>query len=242
MIVDQQDMTFWLGILRDHTFFIVSSLSPSERDAIIQGDGLRKTFEDLLKRADSVNEKEAAEATEELIAYKKDVLTRLLNCRIGIHLLPSDINGMINEAREFLRVLNRAQRQPESGPRLLLHLHRLWVHDAAGHCSMLYRTLDPTEEPLIEELRGFEHEFNLLYLKTDTKTQFYSKLNQDFPSLYELLRETREKVMEHIDLLQSLENKMQRCTLETNGSPLMPNHMIREETHFLNQLAKMLER
>ncbi|BCV20111.1 hypothetical protein hamaS1_01800 [Moorella sp. Hama-1] len=45
----------------------------------------------------------------------------------------------------------------------------------------------------------------------------------------------------HLNLLGKLEGLLQGCKVENNGTALMPNHMIREETYFLNRMAQLVD-
>lgn len=240
MAIEPGETNFWLGILRDHSLFILNSLGPTETDLTRSAYNFYGVFEEMLKRPGVVSGAEAAQATEELIAFKKEILNRLLSCRIIIHLLPSDLNQMINEAREFLRVLGLIPDLYKDPTALLLHLHRLWLPDAAGHSAMLQRALDPDEFRLVRQLNAFESTFNMLYIKSILKTQMHQKLEKDFPSVRRLYSDSREIVQEHVNLLMSLEKLIQGCNIENNTTALLPNHMIREEMYFLNQVSRIL--
>lgn len=236
------EMAFWLGIMRDHAMFIRENLGPNERQWVESAEKLRYVFEDLLAGVQTVTREEAVCAAENLITLKSRLLMLLLKCGLVIHLQPSDLNHMINEAQEFLRVLGRLPAPPADPPASLLHLNRLWLSDAAGHSAMLYRVLDPHEYRLLMELQQYENAFNCLFIESYGKTEMYGAVRDDFPSLYGMENDARGVVQTHIDLLKSLENQIGSCTVQNNGTPLLPNHMIREETYFLNRVAQVLGR
>ena len=236
------EMAFWLGIMRDHAIFIRDNLGPNERQWVESAEKMRCIFEDLLARVQTVTGEEAVCATEKLVALKSQLLMLLLKCGIVIHLQPSDLNHMINEAQEFLRVLGRLPAPPADPPALLLHLNRLWLSDAAGHSAMLYRVLDPHEYRLLMELQQYEMSFNQLFIKAIAKSEMYAAVGRDFPSLYGLAGEARGAVQAHLDLLKTLDNLIQGCSIENNGTPLLTSHMLREETYFLNKMAMVLGR
>lgn len=239
---DVSEKAFWLGIMRDHTLFIRDNLGPGEKEAVARADALHCLFEDLVGRAATVTDQEAAGATENLIAFKSSLLARQLDCGITLHLEPSDLNHMINEAKEFLRVLGRLPGPAADTPSLLLHLNRIWLADAAGHSAMMYRVLDPLEYRQLMELKQYEEIFNHQFIKAVAKDQMYRAVGRGFPSLYGFINEARAAVQAHIDLLRNLEKAIGSCSLENNGNPLLPNHMVREETYFLTRLALLLGR
>ncbi len=240
MALDVIDINFWLGILRDHTIFIYNSLGPSEKEAARRAESLRYIFENLMKNPGGAAAGDAARATRELIMFKTNLLARCLHCQVVIHLNPSDLNVMINEALEFFRILGELPPLSQDRAARLLHLMRLWIPDAATHSAMLYRVLDPDEHKLLQELQNYEWNFNLMFLKTILKTQMYEKLAADFPSLYEMIPEARQSVESHIVLLNAMERRLESCTVENTGSPLMADHMLREERYFLNQLTQLI--
>ncbi|MGE5486137.1 MAG: DUF2935 domain-containing protein [Ignavibacteriales bacterium] len=229
-------MKFWLRILRDHTVFIFDNLGPAEQAAICQARALQAAFERLLAQA-PVNPAEAATATVSLIEFKRSLLQRLLNCQITIHLQASDLNHMINEAQEFLRVLGCIAPIQGPVPVHVLHLLRLWIPDAGGHSSMLYHVLDSNESRLVRELRRFEKEFSMLYLKVIGKTEMFDRLRACFPSICHTAEEGAGLVRSHIDFLEQLGGLIGGCRVETTGSAAMVDHMIAEETHFLAHLV-----
>ena len=60
-------------------------------------------------------------------------------------------------------------------------------------------------------------------------------------SLYHLTADAREIFQVHLNLLGKLEGLLQGCKIESNGTVLMPNHMIREETFFLNRITQLVD-
>jgi len=229
------DLPFWLGIMRDHAQFIRDSLGPTEAAFIQQAEQMRLTFEQLL--AGQPDPESVTAAVAQLVEFKRTLLHRLIECQLVIHLQPADLNQMINEAQEVLGVLGALPVIPPDPYARLLHLHLLWLSDAAGHSAMALANLDPNERLLIKEFRRFEKTFNGLFLLALEQNQIYDKIARPFRALIGLTNDARQTIEAHLLLVELLEALRARCEAEGTAPPRLPNHFIREERHYLESIA-----
>jgi hypothetical protein len=228
-----EEMSFWLGILRDHAVFIRDNLGPLEHAEVRRADEFRQRFEGLRDRSMA----EAVSAAQDLINFKRELLRRQVECRLTLHLEPGDLNQMVNEAEEFLRTAGLLPEPAGVAPRLL-HLHRLWLWDAAAHSSMIYRTSDPYERILNDEMLNYERVFNGLFLRAEEESQILRKIGQPFNAVVGLTNDAQRVVTAHIASLERVEGLITRCEALTAAAPLSPNHMLREERHYLREIAR----
>lgn len=240
------ELHFWLQILGDHGRFIHDSLAPSETERIKVASYFIKQFDELLATSkESLNEeallallKKSKKTSEEIRSFKLSLLKEHLVGKIKISLPPTFINHMVNEVEEAIRLftsLGKGQMPPVVHP---LHHDLLWLLDAVGHAGAIDSNLDDVEKMLKGTSREFKEEWEAFYLKAVEMAGYLRANIMRFPAL--------EKFHEDIDLEMKLfkaflnELKEMRLTKEVLGTltPLMADHMAREETYYLLKLSE----
>ena len=143
---------------------------------------------------------------------------------------------MINEAMEFYKTIIRIQSNNQVNPFLEnLNLHKIWLPDAAGHAATIACGLDPTEKLLIKEAQAFEKHFNDLTLKAEELSKMLIRTGLNDGALKFLNEEVREKIELFIGYLDMIRNLKIECKVLGTLKPLIPDHMIREEKHYLQK-------
>ena len=164
---------FWLQILGDHTRFIMTSLSPEEKEEIQRAKDFMNLFDHLLSESRQPLTRvelgdltqRAYEVTQALRVFKMEIQRRQLTAEISINLTPTFINHMVNEAEDYLRILGSlsvGEISPLCHPN---YYHLLWLSDAQGHAHTLNSGFDSVEYQLIERARDFTNLFSDLYQK-----------------------------------------------------------------------------
>ena len=240
---------FWLQVLGDHARFIKDSLSPDERDEIQSAEYFINIFDQLLIQArqpltdvkiDALN-REAFRYAKEIRAFKLDLIKQHLVGDIKIELPPTFLNHMVNEVDEYLRVLGylmQNQALPVSHP---VHHHLIWLLDAAGHASAITGSLDMVEKRLMETSDTFNQHFEEYYIKAVEMAGYMRTSLKQFPALSRFnFQVEAEIVYFKLFLRELLEMEMSNKVLSTL-SPLMPDHMLREECYYLIKLAQSSE-
>jgi hypothetical protein len=240
------ELHFWLQILGDHGRFIHDSLAVSETEKIKAASYFITQFDQLLATSKkSLNEealmdllKKSKMASEEIRSFKLLLLKEHLVGKIKISLPPTFINHMVNEVEEAIRlftVLGKGQMPPAVHP---LHHDLLWLLDAAGHAGAIDSNLDDVEKMLKKTSRSFMKDWEAFYLKAIEMAGYLRANVMKFPAL--------EKFHKDIDLEMQLfkvflnELETMRLTKEILGTltPLMADHMAREETYYLLKLSE----
>jgi hypothetical protein len=237
---------FWLQIMGDHGRIILNSLAPAETADIQRVQAFIRTFDQLLGQARSASantnltglNREAFAQTAALRAFKLDMLARLLVGNIQMMLTPTFINHMVNEAEENLRILQAlvaGQPVPQFDP---LHHDLLWLSDAAGHAFAIASDLDIVEKRLIARSKKFEKHFEEFFLKAVEMAGFIRTNLRDFPAFRRFHVEVNLEMQVFIRFLTELEEAELSSTILDRISPLMPDHMMREECYYLTKLAR----
>ncbi len=236
---------FWLQILGDHGRFIFNTLSPKETQVIQGAQYYTEAFDHLLefaRKATSENEvttlnQQAYTLTLEFRKFKLDILSRLILGQITMALTPTFINHMLNELEEYLRILSELVLNKPVPLYDALHHDLLWLPDAAGHAAAIAADLDAVEKRLIQKSQQFEVHFQQLFIKSIELAGYLRTQLSDFPALRRFHMEVDLELRVFTVFLKELEEMELTAEVLDRISPLMPDHMMREECYYLNKLA-----
>ena len=236
---------FWLQILGDHSRFIYNTLSPKETQLIQFVQYYMESFDHLLELArkctshhemTSINQ-QAYTLTLEFRKFKLDILRRLILGQVTITLTPTFINHMVNELEEYLRILSDLVVNKPVPQFDAIHHDLLWLPDAAGHAAAIAADLDMIEKRLIQKSQQFEVHFQQLYIKSIELAGYMRTQLSDFPALRRFHMEVDLELRIFTSFLRELEEMEITTEVLDRISPLMPDHMMREECYYLNKLA-----
>lgn len=239
---------FWLQILGDHSRFILENLAPKEQQEIKLANRFILRFDSLLEQARSQLEegtvqltREVYETVLELREFKLHLIRRHLQGRISIALPPTFVNHMVNELEEYWRILQSvlsSGRVPVYHP---VHHHLLWLSDAAGHAGSISADLDLVEKRLMEKSDTFMKHFEDFYLKAVEMAGYLRTNLRQFPALTRFNSQAELEIRLFQAFLQELEELRLKDEVLGTLSPLMADHMFREECYYLTKLSQVSE-
>jgi hypothetical protein len=242
MLSPAEEIQFWTGIMRDHGEFILNSLSYNEQDAMYYANYYMESFQQLNKQAEKKHGEDYINTIMELLTnfidFKKLLLGKLLQCSLNTSLPPTFYNHMINEAMEFYETLVNIQEKESENPTMRnIELHNIWLPDAAGHAATIASDLDPTEKLLIKEALEFEKLFNHLAIKARELGIMLERTCLTDGALQFLNEEVKEAIDAFIIYLEKIRRLRIECKALGVILPLVPDHMRREEIHYLREIA-----
>ncbi|WP_099159695.1 DUF2935 domain-containing protein [Virgibacillus ndiopensis] len=236
---------FWLQVLGDHARFIRDSLYPSEKEDIETATYFVHQFDQFLNQARSINETNAisiaegaANAVEQLKAFKLSIIKRQLTSNFGIHLSPTFLNHMVNELEEYQLVLSYLLKGDVPPIFHELHHHLLWLMDASGHAGAINDRMDGVEKRLKEKSHNFTKHFDQFYLKAVELTGYLRANIESFPALYRFNSNVEIEMKLFKTFLGELEEMELSDQVLGTFSALMADHMAREECYYLIKLAE----
>jgi hypothetical protein len=239
------ELQFWLQILGDHSRFIHDSLAPSEKKYIEEANSFKARFDKLLLRSKQVlNEQsllllfqESQTASEEIRAFKLLLIKEHLVGEIKISLPPTFINHMVNEVEEAIRVFSYLAKGQIPPIVHSLHHDLLWLVDAAGHAGSIVSNLDQVEKQLKEKGKRFTKDWEEFYLKAIELAGYLRTNVLEFPALAKFHNDVHLEMLIFKKFLRELEEmRLEKEALGTL-SPLMADHMAREECYYLKKLS-----
>ncbi|MBU9719954.1 DUF2935 domain-containing protein [Bacillus alkalicola] len=243
------EMRFWMQVLGDHGRFIHDSLSPSEKVYVERAQSFINKFDKLL---DNVRHpltnvqlssvlNESLNYSKEIRSLKLDIIKDHLVGDVKIQLPPSFLNHMVNEVDEAIRVLTslvNGELPPKVHP---LHHDLIWLLDAAGHAGAITDNLDHVEYDLRYKSEQFKKDWEDFYFKAVELTGYLRANVKHFPALEKFHKDIELEMVVFKTFLNELEEM--RLNKESLGvlSPLMADHMAREECYYLMKLAETTE-
>ncbi|TMW70688.1 DUF2935 domain-containing protein [Alteribacter natronophilus] len=234
---------FWLQVMGDHARFIEDSFPASESEDAAIAREYRENYDQLLHRTENVTDfrrfsREAGRLTDQFRDFKLSIIRRHLEGEIRTHLPPTFLNHMVNELEEYQRVLNYLERGEEPPVFHELHHHLVWLLDAAGHASAIAGSLDMVEKKMQEKGQDFAGTFEDFYIKAVELTGYLRANVESFPAL----RRMNEDVKLEIELFKAFLDEIEEMELTdellSTFSPLMADHMAREECYYLMKIAE----
>ncbi len=249
MLDIRKEIEFWSLIMRDHALFQFTSLSPKETETIKTAKYFMNLFENYYREIKTnpiemnniINNNK--NSLNQFIQFKKMMLTKLMNCEIELAMSPSFLNHMINEALEYYQVLSYADGTVRFNHTLeMLRLHKIWLPDASGHTKFIVSQLDGIELCYIDEALVFMERFDKLFKKAFELFLIFEKTGLENGSMLQFNREVEKTLEEFVKFLDMIEKLRKNCVIYATGtfSPLIPNHMLREEKYYLYRI-KLLE-
>lgn len=235
--------SFWLEILRDHSTFILDSLAEREKEYIEKAKKFKEVFNELLVKLKggstlSSITLEAEQNALQLRDFKLDLIKMHLTSQFTIHLGATFINHMVNELEEYLLVLSYLKKNQIPPVYHELHHHLLWTLDAAGHAGAIADTMDAVEKEIKKQGRNFVAHFEAFYLKAVELTGYLRTNLHHFPALERMNKDIKLEMK----IFQAFLNEIKEMELSnkvlSTFSPLMADHMMREETYYLKKLAE----
>ena len=235
---------FWLQILGDHSRFILNTLSPKEIKEVQVAEEFKKIFDNLLSKARTplvdteiiVLTKEANIQAKAIRNFKLALIKKHLEEEIVIGLSPTFLNHMVNEVEEYIRVNSSllSNKIPIEHP---LHYHLIWLLDGVGHAETIACSLDTVEDRLIKISKKYSKIFKDFYEKAVEMTGY----TRTGLSRFSALDRFNSQVDSNMNSFKTFLNELEKMELsnKTLGTltPLMPDHMAREECYYLIKLA-----
>jgi len=242
-----EEVKFWIRIMEEHALFIKSGLPCDQEDFIDDAQAFYQEFESLRVRAERLqNDKKFMELVtdtqallKEFYTFKRDLLHRMLECKLGGYNFPLLLDHMAREAEYFMRLLDKIKNGKvalSGGAKAQENV--FWLRIMADHAKFISHLLDPSERNLIQTANSFSQEFDDLYLQG----RDFSSMLQGYPevaSFKRFLQDVRAAVLRIRDFKRAAEEMIRECRLVGLIPALLADHVRREADHFLLILTMM---
>jgi hypothetical protein len=237
------ELDFWLRIMGDHARLIKASLLPGDANPVMVAENFREIFDRLVEKLK--NDRRELEFCNEILTtvisfreFKRELLGESLRNNEVTSFSPSVYHHMLNELEEFLKVIQDLQSDTPLYDNILA-CHLLWISDAAGHAALMQSVLDKMEYRYRDEAKAFENAFDKIYLAGVTIAGFFRCDALTAQSKLEAYTCGNAGLIgEFMGFLREIKAQAEQNRLTGNVSPLIPDHMLREERYYLQKIGK----
>lgn len=227
---------FWLRVMNDHLKILDERLAESETE-------LHDRVHQLSVRAAQVmtnsNRQEALAFLLELIALKQELLRREDHGQVKLAVHPTTISDMLNEAFEYLGLLDPQQIDPRRHPtRSVLDLHKLWLTDIVGHLDLIKSELDAgTEGNLIKLVKRMKKNFAKLHHEALTLIEHSMNGGQPVAAIEQLTERAVQETVAYLAILRQLFQLRSASRVLGIVPPELLDHFYREQSYYLFKLG-----
>lgn len=176
----------------------------------------------------------AASLTGELLQLKQRVHSDVMACMIFTSIYPLQIDHLIREAENYLRMLDRlSARQLQMGPQELADEQALMDRLMGEHALFIDGLLDPAETAIKTKARAFYPEFHRL----SQQAMAAKRAPQTLPVL---THRTIPAVQNIVNFKSQGADGILSCKIRSIIQPLLADHVLREANYYLRILKETL--
>ncbi|MDF2985441.1 MAG: hypothetical protein K0R50_951 [Eubacterium sp.] len=168
---------------------------------------------------------------QDTVKTQKEVLQRILNCKMYTQIYPLMLDHVIREAEHYLQQLQTFLRREDihGEAHQAAAYEAFWNDIMSEHAKFIRGLMDPVEEEIIRTANGFSEEFDEL---TAAALETYEKLDR-------LHLVTRKSIIATTGIRNFKEQGTEgilACNIRSIMLPLLSDHVLREANHYLKNL------
>ncbi len=185
-----------------------------------------QNYEDSLESIINNINRRAYGVLQEVITFKKKILTMVSECRLFINLYPELLEHLIREAVYYQKIL-RSLLDRNISKSILCDELNFWNHIMEEHAQLINGFLDPTEKNYKAIMQSTAKKFEKLVEECIRTAE--NKMIQKSLESTEDFRYFKKQATEGI----------LKCQIKSIIPPLLADHVLREANHYLRLLKAM---
>lgn len=162
----------------------------------------------------------------EIIAFKKQILNEMLECKIATSLYPTLIEHILREAELYMEML-KALQQKHILKESTCDVLNFWNRIMGEHAAFIEGLLDPVET----ELKKTAEEFSIVFGQLEKKCRRNRQreiISKSYKATEELMKFKKAGTIGLVE-----------CDIKSIILPLLGDHVLREANHYLRLLKMM---
>lgn len=159
----------------------------------------------------------------DVIAFKKKLLSLILECKLALMLYPDMLDHLIEEAELYMEILEGLINR-ELPTRTICEELNFWNHIMGEHAEFIDGMLDPTEKELKAVAEAFAERFEKL-LK-----ECIDDANN------KIIKKSLETTKEIRDYKMAATEGILECEIRSIIPPILADHVLREANHYIRIL------
>ena len=180
---------------------------------------------ELYRRVRELN-RTALHLLDGLIAFKEDILRRVLRCSMFTANYPLLIEHITREAKLY-RTFTTALERGDLDVASMKETEMFWNRIMMEHARFIRGLLDPTEDALIKTADTFAQEYATLLARA-------GEVSNEAMNRQEALKET----LRFRDFKAAGAKGTSDCTIRSLILPLLADHVLREANHYIRLLSE----
>jgi len=239
------EIRFWSRIMKEHSLFLRLGFRCEDTQLIREANGFYSVFEQIEAKSHAFTaaadpqqirafNTEVYNAASHIWAFKRKVLGLILTCQLpGANNFPLLVDHVSREANYFrnrLSELNNGQLEPLADA--IIDENVFFLKIMADHAKFIGHLLDPSERKLVEQARGFSHDFDQLLWQAQDLSSMRPQ-SQTQPLLSQFLDQNRVSVASLRDFKKTARDLIEACRIKSIIHPLLADHVYREAERFL---------
>lgn len=197
------------------------NINPTLRELSLRS-GIVNVNAQLLNEISHIN-KNALPLIKQLIEFKNDILTNVLNCKMFTMNYPLLITHIMNEAKMYYDLLLKIENREIIANEYIYEQELFWNNIMKEHAEFIRGLLDPSEKNLIMTA----DEYALKYDKI---------LGSQNNNLLDLTNMSLNQTIDFRNFKITGEEGILNCKIRSIIIPLLADHVVREANHFIRLL------
>jgi hypothetical protein len=196
---------------------------------------IRMTFLPKLEEKINVINQKAIILTAALVNYKKRLFSDVLASRVYISMYPSLLIHMIEEAKQYIGVLQMLQKYEHPyEAHNILEQERFWNDIMCRHMEYIKGSLDPIGRETIEICDKLSKEFWI-------NSQRAKNAESEEVFTHELVNGSIDLMRETTDFMGKWTQELLKCKIHASVLPIVADHTFREANHYY-RLLRMFQK
>ena len=197
------------------------NINPTLRELSLRS-GIVNVNAQLLNEISHIN-RNALPLIKQLIEFKNDILTNVLNCKMFTMNYPLLITHIMNEAKMYYDLLLKIENREIISNEYIYEQELFWNNIMEEHAEFIRGLLDPSEKNLIMTA----DEYALKYDKI---------LGSQNNNLLDLTNISLNQTIDFRNFKITGEEGILNCKIRSIIIPLLADHVVREANHFIRLL------
>jgi hypothetical protein len=171
----------------------------------------------------------AINLVEDLVDFKKQVLTEIGKCNLFTTIYPSMVEHVINEANTYHNALTDLESGRLFNLKNIKQDKLFWDHIMMEHAQFIRGMLDPSEKNLLDIANDFANDYEGLLVRLKQSMEM---------SMANLIKENISLTTRFRDFKTAGVKGILECKIKSIILPLLADHVLREANHYIRLLKR----
>jgi hypothetical protein len=202
--------------------------SITTKELNLRGSTNPRITTELFNEVERLN-RTAINLVEDLVDFKKQVLTEIGKCNLFTTIYPSMVEHVINEANTYHNALTDLESGRLFNLKNIKQDKLFWDHIMMEHAQFIRGMLDPSEKNLLDIANDFANDYEGLLVRLKQSIEM---------SMANLIKENISLTTRFRDFKTAGVKGILECKIKSIILPLLADHVLREANHYIRLLKR----